>query len=165
MKGGKIVPIDYDGLRAIMRRVAKRADVKKRIFWYLFRHTGLTEDSMKVPESVLRKKAGWVPGSRMPAVYVHLSGRDVEKAYLKAHGIEVEAEKFEGREPKTCSRCDLKNPFDAKFCLKCGMILDMEAAADLDEARHRADSVLDMLMSDDEFRHLLKKKMRYYGAA
>ena len=164
VKGGKITSINYDGLRAIMRRVAKRAGVKKRVFWYLLRHTGLTEDSTKIPESVLRMKAGWVPGSRMPAVYVHLSGKDVEKAYLKAHGIkEKEEEKFERREPKPCSRCDVKNPFDAKFCTRCGMMLDVDFGVGLDETKRGLGDALEMLMDDDEFRHVLKKKIRTYG--
>lgn len=30
---------------------------------------------------------GWVQGSDMPGVYVHLSGRDVDDAILKANGI------------------------------------------------------------------------------
>ncbi|WP_340819137.1 hypothetical protein [Methanolobus sp. WCC4] len=30
---------------------------------------------------------GWVQGSDMPAVYVHLSGRDVDDAVLKANGV------------------------------------------------------------------------------
>ena len=30
---------------------------------------------------------GWIQGSDMPSVYVHLSGRDVDDAVLKANGI------------------------------------------------------------------------------
>ena len=30
---------------------------------------------------------GWAQGSDMPGVYVHLSGRDVDDAILKANGI------------------------------------------------------------------------------
>jgi len=30
---------------------------------------------------------GWIQGSDMPSIYVHLSGRDVDDAVLKANGI------------------------------------------------------------------------------
>ena len=30
---------------------------------------------------------GWVQGSDMPSIYVHLSGRDVDYAILKANGV------------------------------------------------------------------------------
>lgn len=30
---------------------------------------------------------GWVQGSGMPSIYVHLSGRDIDDAILKANGV------------------------------------------------------------------------------
>jgi integrase/recombinase XerD len=30
---------------------------------------------------------GWIQGSDMPSIYVHLSGRDIDDAILKANGI------------------------------------------------------------------------------
>jgi hypothetical protein len=38
-------------------------------------------------EAQMNAYFGWVQGSGMPSVYVHLSGRDIDDAVLKANGI------------------------------------------------------------------------------
>jgi hypothetical protein len=47
--------------------------------------------------------------------------------------------------------------------MRCGLALDVEAALELEETRRRTDTVMDMLMRDQEFRELLKRKMRELG--
>ena len=123
-KRGDLSPLGYDGFRNVFRRLSRVSGIKRRVFPYLFRHTALTADAKKLPESVLRKKAGWVPGSRMPAVYVHLSGRDVEDAVLRERGMEPEGEPEFAREPASCPRCGQDNPYDAKYCMGCSAPMD-----------------------------------------
>ena len=41
--------------------------------------------------------------------------------------------------------------------------LDIEVAAQIEEARKKTDNVMDILMKDDEFRELLMKKLKEYG--
>ena len=41
--------------------------------------------------------------------------------------------------------------------------LDIKAAAQIEEARKKTDSVMDILMKDDEFKELLLKKLKEYG--
>jgi len=41
----------------------------------------------------MKQYFGWVQGSDMASVYVHLSGRDVDNALLKLNGLEVKEEK------------------------------------------------------------------------
>ena len=57
-------------------------------------------------EQQLKKYLGWTEGSNMAAVYVHLSGKDIDDAVLKMNGMEVE-EKEEDNALKTikCPRC------------------------------------------------------------
>jgi hypothetical protein len=38
-------------------------------------------------EAQMNAYFGWVQGSGMPSVYVHLSGRDIDDAILKANGV------------------------------------------------------------------------------
>ncbi len=47
---------------------------------------------LKEPE--MREFFGWGKNSEMPAVYVHLSGRDVDNSVLGIYGIK-EAESFQ----------------------------------------------------------------------
>ena len=54
---------------------------------------------------------GWVHGSKQSATYVHLSGKQQQKAILKAYGLIDETEKIE-TDLKTCPSCS--NQIDAK---------------------------------------------------
>ena len=68
---------------------------------------------------------GWVHGSRMTQTYVHLSGRDQDNAILRAYGIEIKEDNpIETQRPSPCPRCKEPNNSKARFCWKCGMILD-----------------------------------------
>ena len=67
---------------------------------------------------------GWVHGSRMTQTYVHFV-RDQDNAILKAYGIAVKEERLiESQKPSLCPRCKEPNDPKARFCWKCGIILD-----------------------------------------
>ena len=103
--------IGYGRAKQLIKTRAREAGVKKRVYQYLFRHTGLTDACVKVKEPVLRKLAGWSPDSRMPAVYEHLAGEDVERAVLEAEGIDVEKHGLE--RPEYLSQIkELRLPMD-----------------------------------------------------
>lgn len=68
---------------------------------------------------------GWIHGSRMTQTYVHLSDREQDKTILKAYGIEVQDDTpIESDRPLNCPSCNEPNDWIARFCWKCGMILD-----------------------------------------
>lgn len=78
--------ISDEGLRLMLRKVAKKAGIKKKIYPYLFRHSALTRDAaLGYTEIELCLKAGWRLGSRMPSVYIHL-GSTVLDAKVKVLG-------------------------------------------------------------------------------
>jgi hypothetical protein len=109
----------------------------------------------------MKEHFGWVPGSDMPSTYVHLSGRDVDGALLKAHGISMDQEST-SRVAITltkCSRCAKEITSEDQFCPACGMVLDAKAGMRLEEERTKADSLMDLLMKDDEVRILLSRKV------
>jgi len=85
----------------------------------------------------------------MPAVYIHMSGDDVESKMLAAHGI-IEEDKVEIKDnlqPILCPRCKTKNPHDSKYCSTCSMILDAETALNLEQQSAPVDDALTALMS------------------
>ncbi|WP_394344768.1 hypothetical protein [Salinigranum halophilum] len=47
-----------------------------------FRHSRATHLANWLTEAQLCEWFGWVQGSNVPARYVHLSGRDIDNAYL-----------------------------------------------------------------------------------
>ena len=97
----------------------------------------------------MKQYFGWVQSSDMASVYVHLSGRDVDKALLALNGIAVnDDEKQERFRAKACPRCKLKNSPDSKFCNACELALDLETAIELDQARVKIDRLFDKLTED-----------------
>ena len=113
----------------------------------------------------MKEYFGWVRASDMAAVYVHLSGRDVDNAILKVYGMNQNSNNKEESvlKPKDCPRCNETNQATNKFCFKCGMPLDRQTIVDLverDAQRKQADKLLDELIKDAEFRELLVKKIK-----
>src|SRR5208283_6213305 len=80
----------------ILKELAKKAGIQKRIYPHLFRHSRATALANKLTESQMKEHFGWVQGSDMASTYVHLSGRDVDNALLKLQGlVQVEETKSE----------------------------------------------------------------------
>ena len=130
--------MSYAQSHKVLVSLKARSGLKKRIHPHLFRHTKMTEWAAKVPEAVLESQAGWVPGSGMAKIYVHLSGKNVDAAILKASGIDIkEEDKEEIEQTKICPRCQVSNASVMKFCRRCGLPLDLEIAIALEDERQR----------------------------
>lgn len=121
-------PFTQVGLRGFLTRLATSVNLKKRLTPYTFRHTRLTDLArLGGSEFLLSQLAGWRPGSKMPAVYIHLSHRDQKPALQKLLGLTpIQAQKMEG--PKTCENCRQVNVSDAKICSLCKLPMDAKAA-------------------------------------
>jgi integrase len=158
---GRHEPLSYDGVRAMLRRLAKKTGLNKRVYSHLLRHTRATELANHLTEAQMKELLGWVPGSDMPSTYVHLSGRDVDGALLKAHGLTLDQEqKVKMALTLTkCPRCGKDSSPEAQFCPSCGMFLELKAAVKLREERTKADRIMDMLIKDEEVRKLLARKI------
>jgi site-specific recombinase XerD len=116
--------LTYDGLRALLKYLAKKAGLKKRITPHLFRHSRATHLATVLTEAQMKEYFGWTPGSDMPAVYVHLSGRDVDDALLRFYKLKQEEES--NNLPKRCPVCKEINPPEAETCWKCARPLDFD---------------------------------------
>jgi len=81
----------------------------------LFRHTRATRLLAKVPETIGAKYMGWVNGSKMVGVYVHLAQEDVDEAILRMHGIKTNSNNNKDLEVKQCPRCLMVNPATSEF--------------------------------------------------
>jgi site-specific recombinase XerD len=88
--------VGYNSVRMILNKLAKRTGIQKRIYPHLFRHSSATELSNYLTESQLKEHFGWGQRSKMASIYVHLSGRNVDDALLKLHGIQTD-ERTAGR--------------------------------------------------------------------
>lgn len=101
--------------------------VRKKVYPHLFRHSRATEDVRVYREAELRMMYGWSASSRMPATYVHLSGRDTLDRETEVQGLKPpeEKEKKSPLEPWLYPFCESRNAPTNIFCGKCGRTTDM----------------------------------------
>jgi integrase/recombinase XerD len=142
--------LSYGAARSMLRDCAQRAGIKKRVWLYLIRHSRITPASKILPHSLLCATAGWKQGSRMPSVYIHLAGEDVDEAQCILSGSVKLKKEEEQLKPLVCERCHSNNPPGSKFCSKCGAPSDFTTAVRLDQARARVDRLLDKLTEDPQ---------------
>ncbi len=155
----------YTTVRSMLQQTAKRAKVKKKVNPHSFRHARATHLANHLTDAQMKEYFGWVQGSDMASVYIHLSGRDVDNALLtKVYGIEKpRGEEKDGFSPLQCSRCGQNNPPTFKFCGLCGAPLSEEAAIEViqrENERTRMDRLMERLMEDQEFRDFMTMKIR-----
>jgi integrase/recombinase XerD len=131
---GKGEAMNYSAFRALLQRVAEKAKIKKKVNPHNFRHSRSTHLSKHLTEAQMDQYLGWVQGSKMPSVYVHLSGRDVDAALLKLQGEEIEEAKERTKlVKKNCVRCGTENAPTSKFCHRCGMALGLSTVIEQEE--------------------------------
>lgn len=148
---------EYAAVRKTLRVVAGKCGLTKRVNPHSFRHARATVLANSLTESQMKSMLGWVNDSKMAAVYVHLSGADVDSALLKVNGIEVDDKKNVNghvlRRVK-CGRCGENNSPTNSFCYRCGTPLSVEAMAKaerfvgrVEEVVSRTDAVSPEIMS------------------
>lgn len=157
--------LSYNGASYILKRLAARVGVKKRVNPHSFRHARSTYLANHLTEAQMKEYLGWVQSSKMASIYVHLSGRDVDNALLKMHGIQIEDKPHEKDilGPKQCIRCNTSNPASNKFCSLCGLPLDKKAGDELIKqslTRSQADTTLDRMLEDPQFREIFLRKAK-----
>jgi len=161
----------YKNMKALLFRIFQKAGVKKRCNPHIFRHSRATFMANHLTEFQMNQYFGWQQGSDMPSTYVHMSGREVDDAILAMNGMQVESKKEQQKmQPRVCPRCDTINAFDAKHCNKCGGILDVQYAIELQEKielehqkRAESDDMMNLLFSDKETQEFIRCKLRRLG--
>lgn len=161
-------PLKYDNIRTILRNLFKKAKINKRFNPHMFRHSRATFLADYLTEFQMNQYFGWIQGSKMPAVYVHMSGKKIDSSILALNGIKQPQKKSETlMKPRICPRCDTINTPDAKFCTKCAGILDVQVAMQMEdkiskekEMRTRSDDLMNMLMKDKEFFSMFVEKVK-----
>ncbi len=151
-------PLGEYGIRGQIKRIARNAQLRKRVYPHLFRHTRATKLLKEVPESIVNKYMGWVPGSRMIQVYQHLLEEDVEEKILEMYGIK-HRDNGKDLEVQQCPRCMQINDAGSRFCSRCGLPLTEEAVREVEKWEKRkveAIKNLDVLMEVAS----LKEKLR-----
>lgn len=131
-------PSHYYVNSKMLKKAAEKAGLDKPTNPHHFRHSRASFLANKFTEAQLCEWFGWVQGSDVPAKYVHLSGRDIDKAFNQMHGIEEEDEDNMEDRTQECPRCEEINEAGARFCMRCGQALNQEAAQTLEKRRKKS---------------------------
>lgn len=162
-------PLNYDAFSRILKKTAIRAKLGRSIHAHLFRHTRATILARDVAESPLEDQMGWQHGSHQTKTYVHLAGKDVDAAILKAYGISIEEEKKHHELPIQCPRCRTVNVTGAQFCSQCSLPLSDKAAQDFEDleklmrllyADHIADTQINYLLDAGVLKFNVDKNLK-----
>lgn len=119
--------LTYSGARMVIKRRCEMAQLPKRVWLNLFRHSEATETAKFMTEAELKTRHGWSRNSRMPGRYTHLVSADVDEKMLSHYGLK-RAEASDIKSPKICTICKMVNPHDSKLCTQCGKPLDLQTA-------------------------------------
>jgi len=112
-------PLSWNSWNKYLKRIAAAAGIRKRVHNHMLRHGSATEAARYLTDSELKIRYGWTMSSIMPAVYVHLSARDLDDKLLRVYTgrpVKIEPE----NSPILCPRCCEKNTPGTNYCQKCG---------------------------------------------
>jgi len=157
--------LKIDGIGGIVRQVAIRAEVEKRIHVHphLFRHlraSQLAETGWN--EMMLRQYFGWSKSSNMPAVYIHLSKKALNAKYYEMYGqvVQVEKSPIALSGILKCAICGTQNPHGYRFCYSCNAPLQEKDQKLLENKRYAVQTLNRISMDPqlrEEFLSLLQK--------
>ncbi|WP_048180190.1 site-specific integrase [Methanosarcina siciliae] len=151
-------PLSDIGLRYLLRETVKRTNIKKRVWIHGFRHARATHLSEHLTEQQMKIFLGWTPGSDMPAVYCHLSGKDMDKAIKTMYGIEEIENPIDSMKPGKCARCGEMNVSNALYCFRCGLPLNRDTANDIENNKSQiSKEFLLSAFNDPEIQQMIKK--------
>jgi integrase len=95
---------------------------------YCIRHSSITNDSDYLPEYALKKKVRWSMNSRQGTRYIKTRlGNELKEKILEYNGIISENDAKKKPPILNCSRYELLNAIENKYCSKCSYPLKPEA--------------------------------------
>lgn len=119
-------PISYGFVCKLLKELALKAGVKKKVNPHNFRHSSATWRANYFTEQQMKEFFGWSQSSKMTSIYVHLAGRDLDNAVDKMFGIKNREETKPNLQIINCPRCNEANDITVRFCRRCGLPLDLK---------------------------------------
>jgi len=124
---------EYGAARMALVKIAKRASVKKAVYPHNFRHSTATRYAQKMTSAQLCYWFGWVQGSRVSQIYIHLAGTDLDDIVDEMRGLKKRETKQLTLNDINCKYCKTQNPGNLDFCKNCGAVLTTEGGVMKDD--------------------------------
>jgi len=67
----------------LLKRLKTKANICKRVYPHAFRHSRATYLASYLSEAQMKVFFGWTQSSKMASIYVHLSGKDLDKSLIE----------------------------------------------------------------------------------
>ncbi|MEI6841860.1 MAG: tyrosine-type recombinase/integrase [Methanomicrobiales archaeon] len=132
---GRKQAIKHEGIAKLIKIIAKRAGIEKRVHAHVFRHSRITHLIIAgLPESMIKKMIWGNITTNMFATYAHLTGEDLDRAIMKLYNLtdETEVKKMKMMAPKQCPSCATFNIHTNDFCAACLTPLNEDAMMSMD---------------------------------
>ena len=144
-------PLLYRGLCKVIKTIAKRAGITKRIYPHIFRHSRATHGIVneEFTQEGAKKLFGWTPDSKMLETYIHLTSKDVKDKYLEKLGLRKRENNGSILDPKICPECKHPNLFNASICENCRALLDANIGISMDKRIVAMKQLLEALCRDN----------------
>lgn len=146
----KLKQISHAAANGFLKKIAKRAGVKKRVFFYLFRHTRIDESQGLLTEAQQCMMFGWRFGSQMPATYFKRYGKHIDNAQILMNGKTPQQKAATVEKPRTCTFCNTENSAISKFCCRCGKSLDIKFGVEIEDKKAIMEKILYDIISSPE---------------
>ena len=151
-------PLTYAAARQMFQRRCRMANLSKRVFMNLFRHSEATNTANFLTEAQMKKRHGWSQNSKMPGRYTHLTNADVDNAILQHYGLSKNEDDAKTNVPKICPICQMPNSVYSQSCSKCGKPLDLKTAIEREEKeKEEKESVRERLDNIEREMRLIRK--------
>jgi hypothetical protein len=158
-------PMNNYAINRALFKISNRAKVARHLYPHLFRHTAATEVAKKGwSEIEMCLYFGWRIGSKMPSVYAHLTGRDLDKRVHERYGLKTEGKEVQP-DLVTCPNCKTVQPSSNLICGECRMTLDLKEAQKLLQDREQVLKENEQNRQMAEFFYKMSSKIPGFEAA
>lgn len=108
----------------VLKSLAEKAGIKKRVHNHMLRHGSATSNARFLTDAEMRVMYGWTMNSKMPSVYIHLNGGDLDDKLTKIHSGQPLVPAKPEFSLMVCPRCSEQNAPGVRYCNRCGTPLD-----------------------------------------
>jgi integrase len=123
------------------------AKIRAKLHPHNWRHSRATELARRGwSEYEMCTFFGWKVGSKIPGVYISLTGKDLVSRVRRDHGDAEEVLEGSKLSNKKCSLCGLEQSAANGLCEKCGTPLSLKDFVPWYEKRKKADEVIGQFM-------------------